>query len=299
MHHLSTTPGVKLVKQKLRKVHPHIALLVKVELENLVGAKFIRAIDYAEWISNIVPVSKHDKTIRVCIYFRDVNRACPKDDFPLPNIDMIVDMTVGYEIYSLMDGFLGYNQIEIAPEDQQKIAFTCAWGTYCWNVMPFGLKNVGATYQRAMTTIFHDMMHKNMEDYVDEILAKSKKRDAHLDDLEVILDRMEQFQLRLNPKKCAFGVTSRKLLVFIISTKGIEVDPKKVQAIMDMPPPKNISQMRSLQGHLQSIRRFISQLVDIAQPFNKNLHKGVKCIWNDKCQRSMDQIKKYLANSPI
>ena len=124
--------------------------------------------------------------------------------------------------------------------------------------MPFGLKNTGATYQRAMTTIFHDMMHKNMEDYVDDTLAKPKKRDTHLDDLEVILDRMEQFQLRLNPKKCAFGVTSSKLLGFIILEKGIEVDPEKVQAIVDMPPPKNISQMRSLQGSLQSIRRFLS-----------------------------------------
>ena len=86
---------------------------------------------------------------------------------------MIVDMTVGYAMYSLMDGFSNYNQIKIAPKDQEKIAFTCAWGTFYWNVMPFGLKNVSATYQRAMTTIFHDMMHKNMEDYVENTLAKS------------------------------------------------------------------------------------------------------------------------------
>lgn len=105
--------------------------------------------------------------------------------------------------------------------------------------------------------------------------------------------------MRLNPKKCAFGVTSRKLLGFIISAKGIEVDPEKVQAILDMPPPKNISQMRSLQGHLQYIRRFISQLTDRAQPFNKNLHKGIKCVWNEDCQRSIDQIKEYLENHPI
>ena len=110
---------------------------------------------------------------------------------------------------------------------------------------------------------------------------------------------MEQFQLRLNPKKCAFGVTSGKLLGFIISTRGIDEIPKKVQAIIDLAPPRNISQMRSLQGRLQSIRRFISQLADRAQPFNKNLHKGVKCIWNDECQKSIDQIKKYLANPPI
>ena len=168
-----------------------MALLVKAELEKFLSANFIRAIDYAEWISNIVPISKHEKSIWVCTNFRDLNKECPKDDFPLPNIDMIVDMTTGYEMYSLMDGFSGYNQIKIAPVDQEKIGFTCAWGTFCWNVMAFGLKNAGALYQREMTTIFHDMMHKNMEDYVDDTLEKSEKWDTHLKDLSLILDRME------------------------------------------------------------------------------------------------------------
>lgn len=107
-------------------MHPYVALFVKAELEKLLKAGFIRAIDYAEWISNIVPISKPDKLIHVCTNFRDLNKACPKDDFPLPNIDMIVDITVGYEIYSLMDGFYRYNQIKIAPEDQEKTMFTCA-----------------------------------------------------------------------------------------------------------------------------------------------------------------------------
>ena len=147
-----------------------------------------------------------------------------------------------------MDGFCGYNQIKIAPEDQEKTAFTCAWGTFCWNVMPFGLKNASATYQRVVTTIFHDMMHKNMEDYVDDTFVKSAKCHTHLHDLGPILDRMEKFSLRLNPKKCAFGVTSRKLLGYIVSAKGIKVDLERVQEIMAMPPHHNISQMRGLQG---------------------------------------------------
>ena len=173
MHHLSITLRVKPGKQQLRKMHPHVALLVKSKIEKLLKDNFIRAIDYAEWIFNIVPISKHDKSIRVCKNFQDLNLTCLKDDFPLPNIDMIMDMTVGYEMYSLMDGFSGYNQIRIVLEDQEKTTFTCAWGTFCWNVMPFGLKNVGATYQRTVTTIFHDMMHKTMEDYVDDTLSKS------------------------------------------------------------------------------------------------------------------------------
>lgn len=193
-------------------MHPQVALLVKVELEKLLDVGFIRPIDYPEWISNLVPVSKPDCSIRICTDFRDINKACPKDDFPLPNIDLIVDLTAGHAMLSLMDGFSGYNQIKIASEDQHKTTFTCPWGTFYWNVMPFGLKNVGATYQRAMTTIFHDLMHVTVEDYVDDFLGKSIDRDTHLDILSVVFDQLEKYKVRLNPKKCVFGVTSGKLL---------------------------------------------------------------------------------------
>jgi len=211
-------------------------------------------------------MSKLNGRIRMCNDFRDLNKACPKDDFPLPNIDIIVDLTAGHEMLSLMDGFSGYNQIRIAEEDQHKTTFTCPWGNYCWCVMQFGLKNAGATYQRAMTVIFHDLFHHIMEDYVDDILAKYSRAD-HIQVLGQIFDRLEKYQVRLNPKKCVFGVTSGKLLGYIVSRRGIEVDPAKVKAIVEMPPPKNLKALRSLQVRLQSIRRFISQLADKCQPF--------------------------------
>lgn len=154
-------------------MHPHIAMSVKEELEKLVNTYFIRTLAYASWISNIVPISKKNGSICICIDFWDLNKACPKDDFPLPNINTIVDLIVGHSMFSLMDRFSRYNQIIIAPKDQEKKSFTCAWGTFCWNVMPFGLKNVGATYQWATSTIFHYMMHIFMEEYVDDILTKS------------------------------------------------------------------------------------------------------------------------------
>lgn len=222
LHHLNISPEVKLVKKKLKKMHPHIALLVKTKLEKLISTNFIQPLAYASWISNIIPISKKDCSICICIDFWDVNKARPKDDFLLPNIDTIIDLTAGHSMFSLMDVFLGYNQIRIASEDQEKKTFTCAWGTFCWNVMPFGLKIVGATYQRAMITIFHDMMHIFLEDYVDDILAKSRTWEDHLP----ILDKI--FKVRINPKKCAFGIQSGKLLGYIILAKGIEVDPKKV-----------------------------------------------------------------------
>lgn len=140
LHHFPLQPGAKPVKQKLRNMHPQIALLVKDELKKLLDVDFIRSIDYEKWISNLVLVTKPTGGIHICTNFCDINKACPKDDFPLPNIDMIVDLTVGYEMLSLMDGFSGYNQIKITPEDQYKTTFTCPWGTYCWNATPFGLK---------------------------------------------------------------------------------------------------------------------------------------------------------------
>lgn len=124
--------------------------------------------------------------------------------------------------------------------------------------MPFGLKNADTTYQRAITTIFHNMMHTLIEYYMDDLPTKSLTREGHLAVLEKIFTRLEQYNVCLNPKKCVFGVTSKKLLRYVVSNKGIEVDLAKVKAIIEMPPPTNMSQLRTLQGRLQSIHRFIA-----------------------------------------
>lgn len=202
-------------------------------------------------------------------------------------------------MFSLMDGFSSYNQIRIALKDQEKIAFTCAWGTFCWNTMPFSLKNTGVAYQQPMTTIFHDMMHTFMEDYVDDLLANSYTREDHIPILDKIFTRLEAFKARLNLKKGAFGVKSGKLLGYIVSTKGIEVDPKKVQAIVNMQPPKNLSQLCSIEGRVQSIQRFISHLVKKCVPFTHLLHKEIVFKWNNQCQTDFDLLENYLMNPPV
>ena len=152
---------------------------MKTELDRLHKAKFIRVVLYPHWVANIVPIMKKNGSIRICVDFRDLNKACPKDDLPLPHIDLLVDNTSGYQMLSFMDGFSGYNQIHLAEEDQEKTTFRTTWGTYFYVVMPFGLKNAGATYQRAMVAIFHDLIHVDMDVYVDDILVKSKARENH------------------------------------------------------------------------------------------------------------------------
>ncbi|KAL1318352.1 hypothetical protein AAHE18_15G200100 [Arachis hypogaea] len=170
-HQLPLKANVKPVKQPPRRFAPEVVQKIKEEIERLLKAKFIRTTRYVNWISNIVPVMKKNGKLRVCIDFRDLNSATPKDEYPMPIADMLIDSTAGHEILSFMDGYSGYNQIYIAEEDVSKTAFRCpgALGTFEWVVMPFGLKNAGATYQRAMNKIFHDFIGNFMEIYVDDV----------------------------------------------------------------------------------------------------------------------------------
>jgi hypothetical protein len=174
--------------------------------------------------------------------FRDLNHTCPKDNFPTPFIDQIIDDRAGHEALSFMDGFSSYNQIQIHPVDQYKTAFTTTWGTFSYRVMPFGLKNASATFQWAMTYIFHDLSHIILA-YLDDLTTRSKKCTQHLDDLRIILQRCRQYNIRLNPLKCIFCVTIGRLLKFIISQSDITMDPLKVQPITEIPPPWNLRQL--------------------------------------------------------
>ena len=138
--------------------------------------------------------------------FMGLNKACPKDSFPLPRIDQLVDSTARHKLLTFMDTFSGYNQIKMDEEDQEKTAFITSQGLYCYKVMPFGLKNVGATYQRLVNKMFNKQISRNMEVYVDDMLVKSKEELAHLDDLKETFKTLKQYQMKLNPSKCVFGV---------------------------------------------------------------------------------------------
>ena len=178
-----------------------IILKVKEKIEKLVAANFIRLARYVEWLSNIVPVMKKNGKLRICVDIRNLNNATPKDEYPMPMADLLVDGVAGYPILSMMDGHSGYNQIFITEEDVHKTAFRCpgSIGTFEWIVMSFGLKNAGATYQRAMNLIFHDMLHKFMEVYIDDVVIKSQTFEEHIECLEKAFLRMRRHQLKMNP----------------------------------------------------------------------------------------------------
>ena len=249
-HVLNIEPGVKPVIQPMRTFHLDIEAQIIKKVQKLLAAGFIRPIEHLKLLSNIVPVKKKNGQMRCCVNFRNLNKACPKDEFPLPNMDMLIDSVAEHAIFSFMDGFSGYNQIRMSLKDATKTAFQTPIGNFYYTVMSFGLKNAGTTYQRAMTAIFHDMMHKEIEDYVDDIVVKLKARENHFSDLKRVFERCHLYKLRMNPLKCAFGVLARKFLGFLVHQRGIDVDPSKAQAIATMKPPTTVKELKSFLGKL-------------------------------------------------
>ncbi|PKA58544.1 RNA-directed DNA polymerase like [Apostasia shenzhenica] len=221
-------------------------------------------------------VKKASGKWRMCVDFRSLNRACPKDTYPLPRINTIVDRTVGYEIMSFLDAFSGYHQIWMAKEDEEKIVFITDYGTYCYKVMPFGLKNVGATYQRMIDAVFKNQRGMNLEAYVDDVLVKSKTLTEHLGDLREALNTLRRYNLKLNPAKCTFDTTSGKFLGYLVSVRGIEANLDKISAIQSMPSPKTAKEIQKLAGRINSLGRFISNAGDRCSPFFRCLHNNRK-----------------------
>uniref|UniRef100_A0A2N9G3C1 RNA-directed DNA polymerase n=1 Tax=Fagus sylvatica TaxID=28930 RepID=A0A2N9G3C1_FAGSY len=204
----------------------------------------------------------HWKMANVCRFHRSQTRLAPRIAYPLPRIDQLVDSTAGHKLLSFMDAFSGYNQIQMAEEDQEKTAFITSRGLFCYKVMPFGLKNAGATYQRLVNKMFHDQIGRNVEVYVDDMLVKSKKDDDHLADLKETFQALRRYSMKLNPAKCVFGVSSGKFLGFMVSQRGIEANPDKIKAILEMSPPKTVKEVQSLTGKAAALNRFVSRSTD-------------------------------------
>jgi len=178
-----------------------------------------------------MPVTKKNGKIQIYINFHDLNAACPKDEFPLPTTDVLIDITCEFKRMPFMDGFSGYNQIKMYPEDEKHISFRTPLGVYCYTVMPFGLKNAGATYQLAMNTIFIKHIRKTIECYVNNIALKSYAKGDHIVDLKRVFNIMRAHQPKMNPTKSFLGVANGEFLGFIVTFKGIHLDSGKVRAI--------------------------------------------------------------------
>jgi hypothetical protein len=294
-HRLPIKPGFRPYKQPPRKIYKDEVLAdAKKEVERLIDANFIRPCRYVKWISNIVPVYKKYGKMRVCIDFRDLNRATPMDGYPMPVADLLVDAAAVHKVISFMDGNAGYNQICMAIEDISKTAFRCPGhiGLFEWIVMTFGLKNAGATYQRAMNYIFHELIGKIVEIYIDDVVIKSLNHDSHLEDVKRTIE---------STRKSAFGVSARQFLGFLVHEGGIEVGKKSMKAIDEVVPSTNLKELQSLLGKINFVRRFISNLSQKVMPFSPFLRikKDQKFVWGDEQQKAFDEIKQYMKEPPV
>jgi len=298
-HKLNVDPTFKPIKQKRRKLGLEKAQAVNDEVDRLTKAGSIREVQYPDWLANPVVVKKKNGKWRICVDFTDLNKACPKDSFPLPHIDRLVEATAGHQLLSFMDAFSGYNQIMMDPEDQEKTAFITERGTYCYEVMPFGLKNAGATYQRLVNKMFAGQLGKTMEVYIDDMLVKSSKGEDHISHLRECFEILNKYDMKLNPAKCTFGVPSGEFLGYLVTERGIEANPKQIATFLEMPSPKTTREVQRLTGRIAALNRFISRSTDKCLPFYKLLKNNKKFLWDEKCEEAFKQLKAYLSEPPI
>ena len=219
----------------------------------------------------------------MCVNFTDLNKACPKDPFPMPKIDQLVNATVGHLQMSFVNAFQGYHQIPLALDDQEKTAFVTPIGNYHYKVMPFGLKNAGSTYQRMMTRMFESELGKNIEIYIDDMVVKSKMVSEHLGDLQAIFQILKKYKLRLNASKCSFGVGSVKFLGYMVTHRGIEVNPDQIKTINNLQSSRNPKEVQKLTGMAAALNRFISRSADRCRPFFLLINKWKNFEWTEEC----------------
>ncbi|KAL5540825.1 hypothetical protein UlMin_043795 [Ulmus minor] len=254
VHRLNIDPSFRPVKQKRRTFNAERYMAINTEVDKLLKADFIQEANYPEWIANVVLVKKANGNWRVCVDFTDLNKACPKDSFPLPRIDQLVDATAGHELLSFMDAYSGYNQIRMHQPDQEHTAFLTDQGLYCYK---------------------------------------------HIDNLRESFEVLREYKMKLNPAKCAFGVTLGKFLGFMVNHRGIEANPAKIQALLDMESPHKVKEVQSLTGRVAALNRFISRATDKCQPFFRALRKGKDFSWTAECEQSFQELKTYLGRPPL
>src|SRR3954471_8118215 len=317
MHRILMEDDVKPHRDAQRRLNPAMKEVVRNEILKLLDVGVIFPISDSKWVSPIHVVPKksgitvvknaNDEMVptriqtgwRVCIDYRKLNTATRKDHLPLPFIDQMLERLAGHSHYCFLDGYSGYNQIPIAPEDQEKTTFTCPYGTYAYRRMPFGLCNAPATFQRCILSIFSDMVERCIKVFMDDFSVYGSSFDSCLENLSLVLERCVSTNLVLNWEKCHFMVKKGIVLGHVISKDGIEVDKAKVELISDLPPPRSVREIRAFLGHAGFYRRFIKDFSKLARPLTNLLSKDVKFDFDSDCLQAFNKLKELLTTAPI
>jgi hypothetical protein len=298
-HHLKIDPDAKPVSQKPQRQSVERQDFIREEVRKLLHAGFIEEVHHPVWLANPVIVPKANGKLLMCIDYTSLNKACPKDPYPLPHIDQIVDSTSGCDLLSFLDAYSGFHQIRMSREDRKHTAFVTVDGLYCYVVMPYGLKNALPTFVWVMSKTFGDLIQDKVEVYVDDIVVKTRKGSTIVEDLTLVFDKLRATRTKLNSEKCIFGVSAGKLPGFLVSYRGIEANPEKIKAIEVMRPPARIKDIQKLAGSLAALSRFISKLAERALPFFKLLRKSDPFTWTEEAEQAFRELKQHLTSLPI
>ncbi len=251
------------------------------------------------WASPITLVPKKSGELRFCVDYRKLNAVTVKDSFPLPLVQDIFDQLQGARIFSTLDLKSGYWQIPVAEADISKTAFICHKGLFEFLRMPFGLAAAPSQFQRSIEGVLHGLIGEACFVYLDDIVVFGSTQEEHLENLRKVMKRFRKFNFTLNPSKCKFARPSVLLLGYTISANGISANPEKVRAIVSLPRPTKVSEIRTFLGMTGYYRQLVPNYADISRPLLHLTTKNVPFEWNTECQQAFDKLKNVLTSDVV
>lgn len=296
--HQIPTADARPIKQPTRRIPVHLQDEVQRQLDNMLQDGIIRP-STGPWASGIVLVQKKDGTQRFCVDYRRLNDVTVKDAYPLPRIDESLDQLSGANWFSCLDLSSGYWQVEMAEEDRCKTAFTTRQGLFEFNVMPFGLCNAPATFERLMESVLAGLHWQICLIYLDDVIVTGSTFEEMIQNPQTVFQRFEESGLKVKPRKCHLFKKEVEFLGHVVNEHGVSPDPKKVDCIRNWPIPKTVTEVRSFLGLCSYYRRFVSGYSFIAKPLHSLTEKGQPFAWTAKCEEAFETLKKRLISAPI
>lgn len=296
--HRIETDGSRVIRRRPYRVSQSEREIIEKEVNEMLSRNIIRP-SSSSWASPVVLVKKKDGSVRFCIDYRALNKITRKDVYPMPRIDDALDTLQGANYFSSLDLRSGYWQIPMNEADKEKTAFATPDGLYEFNVMPFGLCNAPATFERMIDTVLRGLKWKTCLCYLDDIVVFSSTFAQHLQRLDEVLQCLSKAGLQINTKKCTFASKSIKVLGHVVSKDGIQPDPEKIAAVLQFPRPSNQKTLRSFLGLASYFRRFIRNFATLAAPLNKLLATGAPFSWSNDCESAFEILKERLTSGPV
>ena len=296
-HHIDTG-NAPPVRQPVRRVAP----TQREEIRKLLGEMLKKGIvepSTSPWASPIVLVKKKDGSTRFCVDYRKLNDVTRKDAYPLPRIDATLDTLHGSQWFSTMDLLSGYWQVEVDESVRPKTAFCTTEGLFQFRVMPFGLCNAPATFQRLMDLVLAGLQWSDCLVYLDDVIVLGRTFKEHLGNLKSVLQRFSEAGLRLKPSKCSFFQSKVQYLGHIISREGVEPDPAKIEKIASWPVPTSVRETQQFLGFAGYYRRFVKDYAHIARPLHRLTERPANFVWTDDCQDAFEKLRCHLTSPPI